>query len=92
MTRTHLIAASLTAMSLATLTLASPAIAQTKPATVAQTNQAAIRGPGDASLVGALQRSNRANPCSLSRRATPRAGSWAMLAPAQAQVRRRMCW
>lgn len=54
MTRTHLFAASLTAMSLATLTLASPAIAQTKPATVAQTNQAAIRGPGDASLVGAL--------------------------------------
>lgn len=54
MTRTHLIAASLTAMSLGALTLASPAIAQTKPATVAQTNQAAIRGPGDASLVGAL--------------------------------------
>jgi P-type conjugative transfer protein TrbG len=54
MTRTHLIAASLTAMSLAATALASPAIAQTKPATVAQTNQAAIRGPGDASLVGAL--------------------------------------
>jgi P-type conjugative transfer protein TrbG len=54
MTRTHLIAASLTAISLAAITLASPAIAQTKPATVAQTNQAAIRGPGDASLVGAL--------------------------------------
>lgn len=54
MTRMHLIAASLTAMSLAATALASPAIAQTKPATVAQTNQAAIRGPGDASLVGAL--------------------------------------
>jgi len=54
MTRTHLIAASLTAMSVGALTLASPAIAQTKPTTVAQTNQAAIRGPGDASLVGAL--------------------------------------
>jgi type IV secretion system protein VirB9 len=54
MTRTHLIAASLIAMSLGALTLAWPAIAQTKPATVAQINQAAIRGPGDASLVGAL--------------------------------------
>jgi P-type conjugative transfer protein TrbG len=48
MTRLTLLAASLAA-----LTLASPAIAQ-KASTVAQTNQNAIRGPGDASLVGAL--------------------------------------
>lgn len=41
-------------VSLITLAFASPALAQTRPATVTQTNQAAIRGPGDASVVGAL--------------------------------------
>lgn len=49
MTRSLLLAASLAALS-----LASPALAQTKPPPVAQTNQAAMRGPADASLVGAL--------------------------------------
>ncbi len=49
MTRLALLAASLAA-----LAFASPAIAQTKSATVAQINQAAIRGADDASLVGAL--------------------------------------
>jgi P-type conjugative transfer protein TrbG len=44
---------SLLAASLAALTFLSPALAQ-KPATVAQTNQAALRNPSDASLVGAL--------------------------------------
>lgn len=48
--RNHVFAASLAA-----LAFTAPAFAQApKPATVAQTNQAAIRGPGDASLVGAL--------------------------------------
>jgi P-type conjugative transfer protein TrbG len=43
------------AASFAALTLAAPAHAQpAKPATVAQTNQAALRQPSDASLVGAL--------------------------------------
>jgi type IV secretion system protein TrbG len=43
------------AASLAALAFAAPALAQTaKPANVVQANQAAIRGPGDASLVGAL--------------------------------------
>jgi len=50
MTRTPLIAAGLAA-----LALASPALAQTGRANnVAQANQAALRQPGDASLVGAL--------------------------------------
>ena len=49
MTRSLLLAASLAA-----LNLASPALAQSKPPPVAQANQAAMRGPGDASLVGAL--------------------------------------
>lgn len=49
MTRSILLAASLAA-----LNLASPALAQTKPPPVAQANQAAMRGPADASLVGAL--------------------------------------
>lgn len=48
MTRQALLAASLAA-----LTLTAPAFAQ-KANPVAQTNQSAIRGPGDASLVGAL--------------------------------------
>lgn len=42
------------AVSLCALAFATPAIAQTKPETLTQTNQAAIRGPSDASLVGAL--------------------------------------
>ncbi len=50
MTRLHLAAIGLVALS-----FAPPVLAQTpKPPTVAQTNQAAIRGPGDAALVGAL--------------------------------------
>lgn len=49
MKRTLLLAASLYAVSFAT-----PAIAQVKSETLSQTNQAAIRGPSDASLVGAL--------------------------------------
>jgi len=49
MNRSLLFAASLCAAAFAT-----PAIAQVKPETLTQTNQAAIRGPSDASLVGAL--------------------------------------
>jgi P-type conjugative transfer protein TrbG len=49
MTRVTLLAASLLA-----LATAQPALAQTKSSPVAQTNQAALRGPGDASTVGAL--------------------------------------
>lgn len=44
----------LIAVSLAALSFASPALAQTSRNTVAQTNQAALRQPSDASLVGAL--------------------------------------
>ena len=43
---------------LAALTLASPALAQSSPSTgatsISASNEAATRGPGDASLVGAL--------------------------------------
>lgn len=49
MTRTHLLAASLLALS-----FTAPALAQAKSSSVNQTNEAAIRGPGDASVVGAL--------------------------------------
>jgi P-type conjugative transfer protein TrbG len=49
MTRVTLLAASLLA-----LATAQPALAQAKSSPVAQTNQAALRGPGDASAVGAL--------------------------------------
>jgi type IV secretion system protein VirB9 len=49
-----LFAARLFAACLATLMLASPALAQTKPASLHDANQAAIRGPNDAALVGAL--------------------------------------
>ncbi len=49
MTRSLILTASLLALSLCT-----PAIAQTRPPQLQQTNQAAIRGPGDASAVGAL--------------------------------------
>lgn len=44
----------ISAVSLAALAGASPALAQSKPETLLQTNQAAIRGAGDAALVGAL--------------------------------------
>lgn len=44
----------LLAASLAALSFASSAVAQAKPPNVTQANQAAIRGPADASLVGAL--------------------------------------
>jgi type IV secretion system protein VirB9 len=44
----------LLAASAAVLSFASPATAQTKPPPLQQTNQAAIRGAADASLVGAL--------------------------------------
>ena len=44
----------LVATSLAALVLTSPAIGQTKPPPLQQTNQAAIRSAADASLVGAL--------------------------------------
>jgi type IV secretion system protein TrbG len=53
MTRFNLLAASLAGL-LASLSLASPAVAQAKPANVAQANKAAIRSADDASLVGAL--------------------------------------
>lgn len=49
MTRAHLLAASLLALS-----FTAPALAQSKSSSVTQTNEAAIRGPGDASVVGAL--------------------------------------
>jgi P-type conjugative transfer protein TrbG len=49
MTRVTLLGASLLA-----LAAAQPALAQAKSSPVAQTNQAALRGPGDASTVGAL--------------------------------------
>lgn len=49
MTRTHLLAVSLLALS-----FTAPAHAQAKSSSVTQTNQAAIRGAGDASVVGAL--------------------------------------
>lgn len=49
MTRSALLAASL-----AVIAFAQPVHAQAKPGNVAQTNQSATRGPGDASLVGAL--------------------------------------
>lgn len=49
MTRKTLVTASLLAIS-----LSSPALAQAKATSVLQTNQAALRGPGDASVVGAL--------------------------------------
>jgi type IV secretion system protein VirB9 len=50
MTRACLIIAGMLAIS-----LTSPAIAQNRaPLTVAQTNEAAVRGPGEASLIGAL--------------------------------------
>lgn len=47
-------AAIIVAASLVALNFASPATAQTKPPPLQQTNQAAIRGAADASLVGAL--------------------------------------
>lgn len=49
MTRANLLAASILALS-----FTAPAFAQAKPATVTQTNEAAIRGAADASVVGAL--------------------------------------
>jgi P-type conjugative transfer protein TrbG len=49
MTRATLLAASLIA-----LAASEPALAQAKPSPVSQTNQAALRGPSDASAVGAL--------------------------------------
>ena len=44
----------LISISLLTLGVTSPALAQTKPQPLQQTNQAALRGPADASAVGAL--------------------------------------
>ena len=44
----------LISVTLLTLGIASPALAQTKPPPLQQTNQAALRGPADASAVGAL--------------------------------------
>ena len=44
----------LISVSLLTLGVTSPALAQTKPPPLQQTNQAALRGPADASAVGAL--------------------------------------